>query len=193
MIPGSKGQKFDANLLAEEILTPTSNHSRERCFVQELRKIINQTDFNKGEKYKKFYIWSTHRLLSVQLLNIAALLVISYLGYQIFHFWMIIEILMYKDICGLIIVCFYLFWLLPRVRFFLSRKKSPKVFGNTYELIITKDGYHVNHKSFSWKGKKIVTCKRGIAVLSFWNILLLLPIDAFSKEEYTTLKTWIKK
>ncbi len=59
--------------------------------MQELRKIINQTDFNKGEKYKKFYIWSTHRLLSVQLLNIAALLVISYLGYQIFHFWMITD------------------------------------------------------------------------------------------------------
>lgn len=161
--------------------------------MQELKRIINQTDFNKNKKYKKFYIWATYRLLSVQLLNIAALLAISSLAYQIFQFWMTTGVLMYKDICGLIIVCCYLFWLLPRVRFFLSRKKSPKVFGSTYELIITKDGYQVNRKSFSWKGKKIVTCKQGIAVLSFWNILLLLPIDAFSKEEYATLKTWIKK
>lgn len=161
--------------------------------MQELRRIINQTDFNKDKKCKKFYIWATYRLLSVQLLNIAALLAISNLGYQIFRFWRITGILMYKDICGLTIVCFYLFWFLPRVRFFLSRKKSQKVFGSTYELIITKDGYQANHKPFSWKGKKIVTCKHGIAVLSFWNILLLLPIDAFSKEEYAALKTWIKK
>lgn len=161
--------------------------------MQELRRITNQADFNKDKKYKKFYIWATYRLLSVQLLNITALFAIIYLSHQIFQFWMLTGILMYKDICGLIIVCFYLFWLLPRARFFLSRIKSPKVFGSTYELIITKDGYQINHKSFSWQGKKIITCKHGIAVLSFWNILLLLPIDSFSKGEYDTLKTWIKK
>lgn len=108
--------------------------------MQELRRITNQADFNKDKKYKKFYIWATYRLLSVQLLNITALFAIIYLSSQIFQFWMLTGILMYKDICGLIIVCFYLFWLLPRARFFLSRLKSPKVLGSTYELIITKDG-----------------------------------------------------
>lgn len=160
--------------------------------MQELRRITNQTDY-KNKNYKKFYIWATYRILFVQLLNIAALLTIIYLSCHIFQFWMLTSILMYKDICGLIIFFFYMFWLLPRARFFVSRKRSPKVLGSTYELIITKDGFQANHKSFSWKGKKIITCKYGIAVLSFWNILLLVPIDSLSKEEYDTLKTWIKK
>lgn len=161
--------------------------------MQELRRTTSQADLNKDKKYRKFYIWSTHRILSVQLLYIAALLAVIYLSCHIFQFWMLTGVLMYKDICGLIIVLFYFIWFLPRARFFLSRIKSPKVFGSTYELIISKDGYQVNLKFFSWKGKKIVTCKHGIAVLSFWNILLLLPIDSFSEEEYDRLKIWVKK
>ena len=161
--------------------------------MQEFRRIVNQSDLKKDKEYKKFYIWATNRILSVQILYLAALCFMLDIGRQIFLFWRQTNIVVYRDIGGLMLVFLYLFWLLPRARFWLSRKKAPKVFGETYELIITEDGYQVNQQVFSWKGKKIIVCKRGIAVLSFWNILLMLPIRALSEEEYSTLKLWIRK
>ncbi len=158
----------------------------------EVRRIVNQADARKDKKYKKFYIWATQRLLSMQLLNTAGLLAIVNIGYQIFQFWKTTGILMYRDIAGLIILLFYFFWFLPRMRFFLSGIKGPKVYGDTYELVITKDGYRANQQSFSWEGKKIVICKYGIAVLSFWNVLLMLPVHTLSQEEYNTLKLWLQ-
>ena len=97
--------------------------------MQELRRITNQADFNKDKKYKKFYIWATYRLLSVQLLNITALFAIIYLSSQIFQFWMLTGILMYKDICGLIIVCFYLFGYYQEQDSFLADLNLQKYWG----------------------------------------------------------------
>ena len=159
--------------------------------MQEFRRIVKVTDVKKDKEHKKFYIWATNRLFAVQLLYTGALLGMAHIVYRIFRLWILTDIVMYNDIGMLMVVFFYLFWLLPRARLLVSRNKTKTNFGEVYELIINKDGFQVNQHSFSWKRKRIISCKYGIAVLSFWNILLL-PVHAFSEEEYNILKTWIK-
>lgn len=161
--------------------------------MQEFRRSINQIDVWKDKKTRSFYIWIIYRLLPIQLYSIICLSVIIYYSYQIFSFWMITDILMYEDIILLILFFLFVFGLTPRIAFFFSRIKSIKAFGNTCELIITRDNCQIGQYSFSLEKKKTITCKKGIAIWLTKKTVLLLPIHVLSREEYATLKTWFEK
>lgn len=159
----------------------------------EFRRNVNQVDVWNDKKTKTFYIWLLYRLLPIQLYSIICLSVTIYYSYQIFSFWMMADILMYEDIILLIVFFLFVFGLVPRIAFFFSRIKSTKAFGNTYELIITKDSCQIGENYFSLAKKKTIVCKKGIAIWLTKKIVLLLPIHILSNEEYVALKKWLKK
>lgn len=159
--------------------------------MDEIKKTVTQSSLYHDPTYRYIYLWAVYRLPSVRILYTVSSLVIVYMLIQIITILIRFKVFLYKDSFLLLMVIIYLHVVIPYIKFFVSRKKTIKTFGRTYDMILNKTGLRINHTFIDWQGKyRVLECKYGIVIISFHKILAVISRNSLSEEEFSILRKW---
>lgn len=107
--------------------------------MTEIKKTVNDSNLYNNSNYKTLYMWMFYRLPAIKLLNIAVLVLLAYMFFQVIAISLKFGPL-YKEILLLFLFAVYMFILLPNLKFYLNRKNILKKYGNEYEMIFNEKG-----------------------------------------------------
>ncbi len=160
--------------------------------MEEIKRTVTPSNLYNDFDYKFLYLWAVHRLPSMKILYTISSLVIAYMMIQIIAILIKFKVFLYKDLFLLVVAIIYLYIFLPYIKFLISRKKTVKAFGKTYDILLNKTGIKINCCFIPWPEKhRVLECKYGIVIISFNKILAILSKNCFSDEEFHILKKWI--
>lgn len=106
-----------------------------------------------------------------------------------------ISIIIQRILLLILLACLLLFihTLSPKISYKISFKINKSRYEDNYTVILRKDGLHRHAQKnvlVPWEKHRIVEGKYGIAILSFYRIIALIPKDDFPPEGYEQIRRW---
>lgn len=148
--------------------------------------------------YQKLFLWTLKRMFSFRLvcfLPIPVLCIpLPFLGADI-YFKVPIKILIHH-ILWLVppaTLLLFLHTLYPQICYRIHFKLSRRKYGDSYTAVCREDGIHLHAKKdllIEWKNHRVMEGDYGIAIVSFFQMIVLIPKDDFPPEGYEQIRRW---